>query len=71
MPKEEEITVKGTVVAQERNYFIVEIPEILDTATCTIGGKLRKYNITITIGDTVGVTLSPYDLNRGRITTRL
>jgi translation initiation factor IF-1 len=71
MPKEEEITVKGTVVAQERNYFIVEIPEILDTATCTIGGKLRKHNITITIGDTVGVTLSPYDLNRGRITTRL
>ena len=35
-----------------------------------ISGKMRKNYIRITQGDRVTVELSPYDLNRGRITFR-
>jgi len=33
-------------------------------------GNMRRHFIKIIIGDTVTVELSPYDLNRGRITYR-
>ena len=35
-----------------------------------LGGKMRKRRIRITLGDTVEVELSPYDLKKGRITYR-
>ena len=36
-----------------------------------MAGKLRRFRIRINPGDRVKVELSPYDLNRGRITFRL
>ena len=36
-----------------------------------VSGKIRKNFIRILLGDRVRVELSPYDLNRGRITYRL
>jgi translation initiation factor IF-1 len=33
-------------------------------------GKMRKHHIRILAGDKVSLELSPYDLNRGRITYR-
>jgi translation initiation factor IF-1 len=36
----------------------------------TTAGKMRKHRIRILAGDQVTVELSPYDLNRGRITFR-
>ena len=36
-----------------------------------LSGKMRKFGITIALGDTVKVELSPYDLTKGRITYRL
>ena len=36
----------------------------------TIGGKLRKNNIRILLGDAVEVEMSPYDMNRGRVVYR-
>ncbi len=33
-------------------------------------GKMRKHHIRILAGDKVSLELSPYDLNRGRITFR-
>ena len=36
-----------------------------------ISGKLRKNFIKITVGDTVKMEMSPYDLNKARITYRL
>lgn len=36
----------------------------------TAAGKMRKYRIRILAGDHVTVTMSPYDLTRGRITFR-
>lgn len=35
-----------------------------------LSGKMRKNYIRITLGDRVTVELSPYDLDRGRITFR-
>ena len=37
---------------------------------CHISGKMRKHFIRIAIGDTVTVEISPYDLEKGRITFR-
>jgi translation initiation factor IF-1 len=34
------------------------------------GGKMRKHRIRILAGDKVSLELSPYDLNKGRITFR-
>lgn len=34
------------------------------------GGKMRKHHIRILAGDKVSLELSPYDLNKGRITFR-
>ena len=33
-------------------------------------GKMRKFKIRVLVGDRVTVTVSPYDLSRGRITFR-
>lgn len=34
------------------------------------GGKMRKFRIRILAGDKVTLEMSPYDLNKGRITFR-
>ncbi len=70
MAKEEGIEVKGIVqdalsnskfkVKLENGHSIIAYP-------C---GKMRKFFIRILPGDKVSVELSPYDLNRGRITYR-
>nr|AYQ94529.1 translational initiation factor 1 [Cylindrocapsa geminella] len=35
-----------------------------------LSGKIRKNRITVVIGDTVTIELSPYDLTKGRIVYR-
>ena len=35
-----------------------------------ISGKTRKHFIRISVGDKVNVSMSPYDLNKARITSR-
>ena len=70
MSKEDVIEVEGVVVeALPNTTFKVELEnghQILDH----ISGKLRMNYIKILSGDKVKVELSPYDLNRGRITWR-
>ena len=70
MAKEDVIEVEGTVVeALPNTVFKVELKnghQIL----AHISGKLRMNYIKILPGDKVKVELSPYDLNRGRITWR-
>jgi translation initiation factor IF-1 len=70
MAKEEAIEVEGTVVDVLGNaLFAVELENghRIQAYPC---GKMRKYFIRILAGDKVTVELSPYDLNRGRITYR-
>ncbi len=70
MSKEDLIEVEGTVVeALPNTEFIVEL-ENGHKLHATISGKLRMNFIRILPGDKVKLELSPYDLNRGRITWR-
>ncbi len=70
MSKEDIIEVEGTVVEALPNAeFIVEL-ENGHKLRAHISGKLRMNFIKILPGDKVKLELSPYDLNRGRITWR-
>ena len=70
LPKQEGVTVEGTVVEALPNaMFRVEL-ENKHTVLAHISGKMRMHFIKILPGDKVTVELSPYDLTRGRITYR-
>ena len=70
MAKEGVIEVEGRVVETLPNTtFKVEL-ENGHQILATISGKLRMNYIKILTGDKVKVQMSPYDLNRGRITWR-
>jgi translation initiation factor IF-1 len=68
--KEETVEVEGEVVeALPNTMFKVQLDsghEVL----AHISGKMRMHYIRILPGDRVTVELSPYDLNRGRVTYR-
>ena len=64
------IQVTGTIVEPLPNaMFRVEL-ENGHKVLAHISGKMRMHYIRILPGDRVVVELSPYDLNRGRITYR-
>ena len=66
--KEDVIEVEGVVVeALPNTNFKVEL-ENGHQVLAHISGKLRMNYIKILPGDKVKLELSPYDLNRGRIT---
>lgn len=70
MAKEEPIKQDGTVVEALSNAnFRVEL-ENGHVIVATISGKMRMNYIRILPGDKVAIEMSPYDLNRGRITYR-
>ena len=70
MASKEKIEVEGVVVeALPNTTFRVELDNG-PTVLAYLSGKMRKYYIRILLGDRVRVELSPYDLERGRITYR-
>ena len=71
MPKKDGvIEMEGTIVEALPNAtFRVELVNG-HKVLAHISGKMRKHFIRILPGDRVLVELSPYDLNRGRITYR-
>ena len=70
MAKEDIIEVEGVVGESLPNTtFKVEL-ENGHQILAHISGKLRMNYIKILPGDKVKVEMSPYDLNRGRITWR-
>ena len=70
MTKEDVIEVEGTVTeALPNTQFRVEL-ENGHNVLAHISGKMRMNYIRILPGDKVKVELSPYDLDRGRITYR-
>lgn len=71
MTKEDSITVEGTVTeALGNSNFRVEL-ENGHVIWATISGRMRKFYIKVCPGDGVKVELSPYDLTKGRIVSRL
>ena len=69
--KEEKIEVEGEVTeALPSTMFRVKLDGGHDVLT-TISGKMRKRFVRLTVGDRVKMEMSPYDLNKARITWRL
>jgi translation initiation factor IF-1 len=70
MAKDEAIELEGTVAEALPNaMFRVEL-ENGHEVLATLAGKMRKFYIRVVVGDRVTVEMSPYDLERGRITYR-
>ncbi len=70
MAKEDVIEVEGKVIEPLPNaMFRVELDNG-HRVLAHISGKMRMHFIKILPGDKVTLELSPYDLNRGRITYR-
>ena len=68
MAKKENIEVEGTVLESLPNgYFKVKLSNNHEVLA-HISGKIRMHFIRVLPGDRVLVELSPYDLERGRIT---
>jgi translation initiation factor IF-1 len=71
-PTKDAIEVEGKIVAVlPGTMFRVELPNGGHQVLAHISGKLRKNFIKITVGDMVKMEMSPYDLNKARITYRL
>ncbi|MBI96228.1 translation initiation factor IF-1 [bacterium] len=71
MVKEQKIEVDGLVLeALPNSEFRVKLETNDHEIRASISGKIRINNIRILQGDKVKVELSPYDLNKGRITYR-
>ena len=70
MSKEEKIEMEGEIVeALPNTMFRVKLDndhEVLGH----VAGKMRRFRIRILPGDRVRCEVSPYDLNRARITYR-
>lgn len=70
MAKEELIEMQGVVdeiLPDSRFRVTLENGHVLIAYTA---GKMRKNHIRILAGDKVSLEMSPYDLNKGRITFR-
>jgi translation initiation factor IF-1 len=70
MAKEEGVEVEGLVteVLPDRMYRVKQ--ENGHTVLAYGAGKMSKFRIRVLQGDRVTLSLSPYDLSRGRITYR-
>ncbi len=70
-PKEDAIEVEGKVVDCLPNLtFRIELPNG-HRLLARLAGRMRRNRIRVSLGDEVKVEISPYDLERGRITYRL
>ncbi len=70
MAKEDSIQVNGKVTDVLPNaMFKVEL-ESRNIVIAYLGGKLRKNDIRVLLGDKVTLEMSPYDLTRARIVYR-
>ncbi len=70
MAKEELIEMQGKVdeVLPDSRFRVT-----LDNGHCLVcyaGGKMRKHRIRVLAGDRVSLEMSPYDLDKGRLTFR-
>lgn len=70
MSKQDVIEVEGTILESLPNAMFQVKLENGHVILAHISGKIRMNFIKILHGDRVTVELTPYDLNRGRITYR-
>jgi translation initiation factor IF-1 len=70
MGKQDLIKIDGVITEALSNAMFRVKLENGHEIISTISGKMRMNYIKILPGDKVSVEMSPYDLNRGRITFR-
>ena len=69
--KEEHIEVEGRIITVlPGTLFRVELDN-QHLVLATVSGKMRKHWVRLMAGDRVKMEMSPYDLNKARITWRL
>jgi len=64
------IEVEGEIIDVLPNQMFKVKLQNEHVITCYTGGKLQQHRIRLVLGDSVKVEMSPYDLNKGRITYR-
>ena len=65
------LEMEGTIVEVLPNQtFKVEL-ENGHNVICYTAGKMRKFRIRLVAGDNVKLEMTPYDLDKGRITFRI
>ena len=70
--KQENIEMTGVITeALGNSLFRVELDATGHEVLAQISGRMRKFYIKVLVGDKVKLELSPYDLTRGRIVSRL
>jgi len=70
MPKEDLVKVEGVVTEVLPSAMFRVKLDVGSTILAYVSGKMRKFDIKITMGDRVAVEISPYDLQKGRIVRR-
>lgn len=71
MGKEDIIEVEGNIVEVLPNQMFKVQLDNEHIITCYTGGKMRQFKIRLVQGDRVRVEMTPYDLEKGRITFRI
>ena len=68
--KEELLDFTGTVIEKLPNAMFRVRLENDHEIIAQPKGKMRKFRISVMVGDKVDVEMTPYDLSKGRITFR-
>ena len=71
MAKIEALTFDGTVTKCEANAMFRVDLDNGHNILCVISGKMRHNYIKVLEGDNVKIEMTPYDLSKGRIISRL
>ena len=70
--KDNVVVIEGEVIENLPNtLFRVKLLNSEKIILCYLSGKMRKNYIKILPGDKVRAEITPYDVNRGRITYRM
>ena len=70
MPKEDHIQLEGKVSAASGGGHYQVVLENGITILAKLSGKMKRFKISIIVGDKVTVAVSPYDPTHGFITHR-
>ena len=70
MAKEDNIELKGIIVAATGGGRFSVLLENGSTVLAKLSGKMQRFKIRIIAGDKVTITVSPYDPTHGFITYR-
>jgi translation initiation factor IF-1 len=65
------IEVEGNIVEVLPNQMFKVKLDNDHIVTCYTGGKMRRFRIRLVMGDRVKIEMTPYDLDKGRVTFRL